>query len=92
VSSGQAFNSLSYCCVEGMELSMAALCCFCLSACLGPLSRCIPCEERGWRMGQDGLQPWMEIWSESYNRRAHFAAAVAYSSRSSKEAKTVSVN
>lgn len=43
-------------------------------------------------MGQDGLQPWMEIWSESYNRRAHFAAAVAYSSRSSKEAKTVSVN
>lgn len=50
MSSGQAFNSLSYC-VERMELSMAALFCSCLSACLGLLSWCIPCEERevgGW--------------------------------------------
>lgn len=66
VSSGQAFNSLSYCCVERMEPSMAALCCSCLSTCLGPLSWCIPREERGWRMGQDGLQQWMEMWSESW--------------------------
>jgi len=62
VSSGQAFNSLSYC-MQGMEPSEAATCCSCLSACSGPPSWCIPWEKEmlgrwgrmvcsnGWRSG-----------------------------------------
>lgn len=67
VSSGQAFNSLSYC-AKGMELSKAETCHSCLSACLGSPLWCISWERRGCTLGWEGLLQWMEVWSVSSSR------------------------
>lgn len=62
-SSGQAFNSLSYG-TEGMELSSNLLL---LPSCLlwVPILVYFLGKER---LGQDGLQQWMEMWSMSSSR------------------------
>lgn len=64
-SSGQAFNSLSYG-MEGMELSSNLLL---LPSCLLWVpSWGILQERRGWGLGQNGLQQWMEMWRMSSSR------------------------